>query len=459
MDPTYDLARNFLDIGYQSLPSGAIKTAKYQILDTLGVAMGGSTKAGVQELFKLMRGFGGKRQSSVFLADAKLPVFHAAQVNATMSHALDYDDGQVRAVIHPGCIVIPTTLAVAEYIGKVSGRDCITAIVLGGDLMARMGMAAKYEQGVRSTSGWHGTTIYGVFAAAAITGKLSGFNEDQMVNAFGLAYHQAAGNFQCAIDGALAKRMGPGMAVRDGIMAALMAKAGITGPKNCIEGERGLYNLYHQGGYDRMALMKNLGKTFEGSDLTVKPYPCCRITHACIDATLEIINKNDIKPEQVEAITIYGGRAEYALCTPLEAQIKPASPVAAQFSLPWVVATAIAKRKVTMADFTQEAIKNDNVLQIAQKIKAEIDQGLISTGTESGRVNIVTKERSFTKQVDVPYGDPNNPMPTKSVIDKFLDCAQNSIKPLSEGNSEKIIKLIQDFEEIEDVSNFMQLIS
>jgi 2-methylcitrate dehydratase PrpD len=458
LDPTYDLAQNFIDIKYKDLPLDVIKTAKYQILDTLGVALGGSKTEGVQELIKLLKSFGGKRQSSVFVGDAKLPVFHAAQINASMSHALDYDDGQVRAVIHPGCVIIPTVLAVAEYVGKISGKECITAIVLAGDLMARMGMAAKYEKGIR-TAGWHGTPLYGVFAAAGITGKFLNFNQVQMINAFGLAYHQAAGNLQCTIEGSLAKRMGAGMAVRDGIMSALMAQLDITGPTECIEGKNGLYNQYHRGGYDRQALMQNLGKVFEGADLTVKPYPCCRITHANIDAALELVNEHDIKPDQVKEIVVSGGRAKYNLMTPIEAQSKPANIVSAQFSIPWVVATAIAHRKVTMADFTEEAIKDKDVLMMASKIKAELAPDLITPGIEPGRVKIVTSKGTFNKQVDLPYGDPKNPMPAKVITDKFIDCVKYSIKPIAQNDIIKIIKLIEKFEELEDVKDLIKLVS
>jgi len=458
MDPTYTLAKNLLDTTYERIPSEVVKVTKIEILDSLGVALAGSTGPGVQELFKLLKSYGGKRQSSVIAGNTKLPVFHAAQVNATMTHALDFDDSLLRVAIHPGCIVVPTCLAMAEHVGKISGKECIAAIAVGADLMTRLGLATKYPRGLRVV-GWHFTPLYGVFAAAGIAGKLLGLTQEKMVDALGLAYQQAAGNLQVVVDGALAKRMGPGMATRDGIMAALMAKAGITGAKNCIEGEKGLYRLYHNGGYDRQALLQDLGEKFEGWDLTIKPYPCCRITHACLEATLDLVKQHHITPEQVEEITVYGGEAEYTMmCTPLEIKRKPRNCVDSIASIPWTVATAIVNRGVSMSDFTEEAIKNEKVLKIAEKINAELDPDLIRDGPEPGRVKIVTSDRTYTKQVDYAYGDPKNPLAFDAVLSKFYDCASCSIKPISKENIHHLAESVQKLEELDDVAEIMKLI-
>jgi 2-methylcitrate dehydratase PrpD len=459
MDPTYRLAENLVDTTYEDLPPEVVKVTKIEILDSLGVALAGSTGPGVRELFRLLKGYGGKKQSSVIAADTKLPVFHAAQVNATMIHALDFDDVLLRVSLHPACIVVPTCLAVAEHVGKISGKECIAAIALGVDLMTRLGLATKYPRGLR-VAGWHLTSLYGVFGAAAITGRLLGLNQAKMVDALGLAYHQASGNLQVVVDGALAKRMGPGMAVKDGIMAALMAKAGITGAKNCMEGEKGLYRLYHNGGYDGQALLQHLGKTFEGWDLTIKPHPCCRITHSCVDATLELVKQHHITPEQVREITVYGGEAEYSMmCTPLEIKRKPRNCVDSIASIPWTVATAIVKGRVSMADFTEEAIKNEEVLRMAQKINAELAPDLIRhSGPEPGRVKITTTRGTYTKQVDYAYGDPKNPVTFADVMSKFYDCASHSIKPIPAENIHKLAELVQGLEAADDVAEIMKLI-
>jgi len=457
MDPTYDLAKNVVQTSYDALPTVAVEAAKLQILDTIGVAIAGSNEAGVPELLGILKGLGGRKESSVIAYSTKLPAPHAAQVNATMSHALDYDDDHHDSNTHPGCIVVPTALAMAEAIGKVSGKECIAAIALGGDLLVRIGGATWYEGGVHR-SGWHATTINGVFGATAVAGKMLGLDEDKMVNALGIAYHQAAGNLQCTLDGALTKRIGPGFVTRDGIMSALMAKAGITGAHNCFEGKRSLYNIYHQGGYKRDYLLQDLGKRFLGAELVFKPYPCVRQSHVSIEAALGLVTEHNIKPEEVEGITVFGGKTGYHLCTPLEVRCKPRTVVDAQFSIPWVVSTAIVKREVGIADFTEEAIKNKDVLRVAEKIRVEESPELLSSDGEPIRIKIVTKRGTFTKQVDHAKGDSENPMRAEDIVKKFRDCASYSTKSLSKKTVDSIIESIANIEKLGNVGDVIRLI-
>src|SRR4030043_494145 len=116
----------------------------------------------------------------------------AAQVNGTMIHALDYDDGHQVALVHIGCVAVSTAFAVAERMGRVSGKELITVIALGGDFMARLGLASKPGSSALS-AGWHPTTLFGFLGSAAIAGRIIGLDEEKMINALGLAYHQCGG--------------------------------------------------------------------------------------------------------------------------------------------------------------------------------------------------------------------------------------------------------------------------
>ncbi len=157
----------------------------------------------------------------------KVPTPNAAQVNATMAHSLDFDDVHEDAIMHPGVVAIPTALAMAEYVGGLSGREFFTAIALGTDFICRCGLATRPGESIHPY-GWHLTTLYGYMTAAGVAARIMGMDEDKMTNAFGIAYHQSSGNGQPVKDGALTKRLGPGMAVRGGIASALMAKRGLT---------------------------------------------------------------------------------------------------------------------------------------------------------------------------------------------------------------------------------------
>jgi 2-methylcitrate dehydratase PrpD len=280
-----------------------------------------------------------------------------------------------------------------------------------------------------------------------------------MVNALGIAYHQASGNLQGSEDGALAKRMGPGFAARGGVMAGLMAQRGITGARNCIEGKYGIYNVYQHGAYDRETLLQDMGKEFTGTMLTIKPYPCCRATHAFVDATLALIRKYSIGANQVREITVYAGDGAYRMCTPLEVKANPRTLVDSQFSVPWAVAVAIANKKISMDAFTREAIGDRRILDLSNKIKVERDPSLSHPVSEAGRVKIETNAGTYIKQVDHPRGGPDSNMTYEDVIPKFVDCASYSIKSVPQKTIDRIIQLIANLEEVKDVAQILALLN
>jgi len=475
MDAIYLFAKNFIDINYEDLPKEAVEVTKKQVLDLFGVALAGFTAPGIQELLGIVKEWGGKKESSIILCKQKVPAPMAAQVNATMAHALDYDDVHDAAVLHPGVAIIPACMAVAETKGKVSGTEFITAVVLGVDMICRLTLATwpgydpsspekteKAFQSERVKQGWHLTTLMGYLAAAGAIGKLLGLDEAQLINAFGIAYHQCSGNLQGKIDGAQTKRMGPGFCSRAGIASALMAQKGMTGAKNCLEGKQGFYNMYFQGGYDAKTLTLDLGKHFEGVNVSIKPYPCCRGLHNYIDATLALVKEQNIKAEDVKEIKLFSDEGGYqSLCTPLEVKVKPRTQVDTQFSIPWGVATAIAKRRATIEHFTEAAITSPDILEVASKIGVELDHSLDrSDKIPPAKVELKMKnEQVYSKQVDDPLGSPERPMSFDDCARKFRDCSSYPVKKLPKKRIERLIEMIGQLEQVKDVGEIMKLLS
>jgi 2-methylcitrate dehydratase PrpD len=458
MDAIYDFARNITGTQYEAIPGEAIEAAKKEILDSLATALGGSSQAGIGELVDMVKEWGGREQSTVIAYGLKCPAPNAAQVNGAMIHALDYDDGNPLALVHVGCVAVPTCFAVAERMRKKTGKELITALALGADFVSRLGLASRPGSSLRG-SGWHPTAIYGYFSAAAIAGRLMGLDEERMVNALGIAYHQSAGNGQCVEDGALTKRMGPGLAARGGITAALMAERGITGARNILEGKFGVFNLYHGGDYDAKILTADLGKRFEGMNVTQKPFSCCGFTHPFIEATLNLMSQHGIEAEQVRDITIYGGEAAYGISVPLEVKCAPRNIVDSQFSVPWVVATALVKGKVTLEDFTEEAIKNKDVLKTAQKITAEFVPEMTRHGVGPGRVKIIMKDGAeYTEEVKQHLGSVERPMTFDHCAAKFRDCAASSIKPLNDSTIDRVIDMVGRLESLDDATEIIWLL-
>jgi 2-methylcitrate dehydratase PrpD len=458
MDAIFDFVKNFTRTRYEDIPFPAVEAAKREVLDSLATALGGSSKPGVGELVDMVREWGGSEQSTVIAYGLKCPAPNAAQVNGTMIHALDYDDGHQAALVHIGCVAVSTCFAVAERMGKASGKELITAIALGGDFMARLGLASKPGASALS-AGWHPTTLFGYLGSAAMAGKIMGLDEEKMVNAIGLAYHQCGGAGSGVDDGALAKRMGPGLAARGGITAALMAERGITGERNSLEGRTGLFNVYMGGDYDRKILTADLGKRFEGINIGDKPYPCCGLTHACIDATLALISRHHIDVEQVRDITVYGGQSVYALSQPPEIKCAPRTIIDAQFSVPWVVATALVRGKVTVDDFTDEAIKRQDILKIARKVTARLEPAMNRHGVGPGGVIITMQDGTeYTEAVDHCLGSVERPMTFDDCAVKFRECAACSTRPLPAGTVDKVIEMVARMETLADATDIIRLL-
>jgi len=475
MDAIQLFAKNFIRITYKDLPQDIIEVTKKEVLDFLGVALAGYASPGVKELADLVAEWGGKEESTVIYYKRKVPAPMAAWANATMGHGLDFDDVHDLAVLHPGVAVIPACMAIAERKGKVSGKDFITTVAVGVDMICRLTLATwpGYDPAIPETRnlafqaervkhGWHFTTIMGYLASAGAVGKLLGLDEERMINAFGIAFHQCSGSHQGRDDGAHTKKLGPGFSVRAGVAAALMAQRGITGPKNVLEGHFGLYKMYFQGGYDQETLTADLGKRFEGSKVSFKPYPCCRGIHTSVDATLELVNTKKLKADDIKEIKIFADAGGYQmLCSPLDVKTKPRTPVDAQFSTPWGVATALTRGFVGIEHYTAAAIKSQDILDTAAKITVVLDHGLdTSVKTPSGKVEIKTKTgQVYENQVDYPLGSPEKPMSFEDCVRKFKNCAAYPAPRLSKGQIEKVIELTGRMEHLEDVGEIMKLLT
>ena len=458
-DVVFTLVRNILNIDYNHLPAEAVLATKRSLLDTLGTTLAGSTSEGIDMVHALIYDWGGKKESTMIAFGEKVPALNAAFINATMGHARDYDDSHFLAVAHSGVCVIPAALSVAERRGKTTGKELITAVALGIDLMSRLGISV----GLKSAAhGWHNTSVWGIFGATAACGKILALNEEKMINAMGIAYSQASGNAQCMRDGALTKRMQPGFAAKAAVLSSLLAEKGYTGSRDSLEGESGLFTVYHGGKYDRNLLVAGLGKYFEVCNLKFKAYPSCGLTHNAITAALELANQYNIKPEDVDKITVAVGESIYSMvCLPLETKQNPPGIVHAQFSLPYTVARAFVYRKVCLNDFTPEAIKDPAVLRISQKIKPKwVSELTRQKGFDSVILEVETRAgKKYSKRVDVLKGSLDDPITNEELIDKFEDCASHSVKPIKKQNIDKAAEFILNMDKADDIRDVISLIS
>jgi len=453
-----EFVKHFVKTRYQDLPPAAVEAVKKEILDSLATALGGSTKEGVGELVKMVKEWGGAKQSTVIAYGLKCPAPNAAQVNGTMIHALDYDDGHQTALVHIGCVTVSSSFAAAERMGKISGKEIITAVALGGDFMSRLGLASRPGKNALS-SGWHPTTLFGFLGSAAVAGKIFGLDEEKMINAIGLAYHQCGGAGSGVADGALAKRMGPGLAAKAGVTSALMAERGITGERDALEGKSGIYKVYMGGDYDPRVLTADLGKRWEVVNIGNKPYPCCGLTHACIDAALALRTKHNISFNKISSITVYGGQAVYDLSQPPEIKQNPRTIIDAQFSVPYVVAVALVNGKVMVDDFTEESIKRAEILDVARKVTGKLAPEMNRHGVGPSRVTIKMQDGAeYSEYIEHCLGSVERPMTFEDIVRKFRECAVCAKKPLSSAKVEKVINLVSCLETLSDATEIIRLV-
>src|SRR5262245_12137138 len=337
-DAAWPLAQHVCRTAYVDLPASAVESARRDILDTFGCMLGGSGAPGIDQLFAVISRWGGLPESRVLLRGIRLPAPQTALLNASMGHALDFDDTlDTGGSIHPGVSVLASALAVGDRLGGVSGPDMLLAVALGLDISCRIAFASTLDRG------WQRTSAIGVFGAAAAAGKLIGLTAAQMLHAFGIAYSHAAGNRQCILDGALTKRMQAGQAASAGVFSAVLAQTGFTGAHNIFNGRFGFFELYQPNGHDASLLLQDLGTVFRGEALSYKPYPCGRPLHPAIDAALEARAVLEIaSPDDIESVTIEADpRGHSDQFGGALAKRRPTQVVEAQFAQPFLIATGL----------------------------------------------------------------------------------------------------------------------
>ena len=448
-DPAWALAEHVCGCNLADLPASTRIATCNDILDTFGCLLGGSGEPGIAELVRVVGGWGGSEQSQVMLWQRRLPPPHAAMMNASMAHALDFDDTLDHGgSIHPGASVLAASLAVSDALGGVPGQDLLLAIALGLDVSCRVALASTLDRG------WHRTAAMGVFGAAAAAGKLLGLGVEQMVNALGIAFSQSAGNRQCIVDGALTKRLQAGQAASSGVLAALLAREGFTGAHNVFLGRFGFFQLYQPDGYEAAKLTEDLGRAFRGDELSFKPYACGRPQHAMLDAAIAAREAlrlgTSVDLAAIAEVRVTGPAAMTDEPTFGAAhKRRPTQIVEAQFALPYLIAAAIVHGRVGITEVAD--IHNTRVLDLAARIAG------LPAAQETSEITIRLRDgRTATAKVGPPLGSPANRLSFEQLTMKFAGCARHAVRPLPDDAVHAAIRMIRHLEEVPNVSDLLQ---
>ena len=264
--------------------------------------------------------------------------------------------------------------------------------------------------------------------------------------------------------GASVKGVNNGLAAQAGILSALFADKGFTSGSGFLEPEnkKNLYDLFFGGYYWPWLLTLDLGRVFAGSNTSQKEFPCCHGQHTALGATLGLLKEHNIHAHNVVAVILRVSPLDYVLLgEPLEKKQNPQNSIEAQFSLCWGVASAIVYREVGIRNFSEDALGDTKVREMARKIAA---QPKIELAREAGFTPAVVEIRTkdgmmYTKQLDYPFGSPQNPMSLADIAAKFRYCCRYSAKPISEENQDKVVEMIQRLEEVDDVTEIISLLA
>ena len=455
MDVAEVYAKFAHELSYEKLPTEVIDVTKKLLLDELGVMVVGSDSASVQQLLKPLREWGGKAEAGVLAHGLRLPAHHAALVNGTMGRAFDFDALHEASIVHASAGSVPQCIAISELRGAVSGKEFLTAMALGMEMMIRLGLSFhdSFLHTGRVTSVHH-TTFGGALAGA----KLLKLSPRAIVSALGLAYTQIGGNLQNVVEGTALAQVQQGIAAQTAVLSAVLAASGLEGPERVFQGEFGYFKAYHDGKYAADILTLDLGDEFQVCDISVKYYPSCFCTHYANDAIIKLRDTEHFGAADIESINVRVTQGIYNLvCAPSDAKREPVTTQAALFSLPYTVANAAVHGRVDLEHLTVSSIAEPAVRAMAQKVTTVVDQELErqrGNALGSSVVEVKLKNgRQVEQRCDMVKGHPSNPMSFDDCEEKFWNCIRFSGKPFDRSKLEELVETIRHLEKAEDVSS------
>jgi 2-methylcitrate dehydratase PrpD len=451
---TEKVAQFIAETRYEHLPEEAVHIAKKAVVDWIGVTIAGSNEpvAGiVSEQVRRMRAVG---EAGVICKGFQTSADLAAWVNGAESHALDYDDIFANAAgfnFHPTVTLLSAVLALGEKI-KASGREILAAYVVGIETETRIGGAmGRYA----SETGWHPTPVVGTIGAAAACANILRLNIAQARMALGIASSLAGGLLQNF--GTMTKPLHAGNSARNGVVAALLAQNGFTGNESVMEGNLGFCSMFSGGKVSGIENKEqDLGKAWRiiSPGMSLKPYPCCRSTHSSIDASLYLRNVKGMDVRQVVKIICKTSPQHPKLAR----FHRPKSGYEGKFSIPYCIAAALLRGKVLLEDFTEEKVADREAQALLSKVEFEYPQEYKENPMSLAGEVVVTLANGaeYSRKIDEPKGDAQNPMTDEEASAKFADCARLF---LPQKEIEKLLGMINKLESLGHISELMKAIT
>jgi 2-methylcitrate dehydratase len=447
-----ELASWAAGVRFADLSEEAIVQCKRFLLDSLGCALGGYRQHDVRIALAVLDEIAGHGPATVIGSGATLDVVSASLANALMVRVMDYNDIYWQQdPSHPSDI-IPAAMACAERAAG-DGRELAVGIAIGHEIEMRLCEAAF--PGIRER-GWHHATLT-AFASPAVAGRMLHLPAEQIQHAIGISgsRHATLGAVTAGKLTMMKNTVDP-LATQSGVLAALLAERGYSGPEHVLDGKEGLTHCLGPD-WKLDVLTEGLGESWRITRCGMKAFPTEALTHAPISAVLQLVRDHDLAPEQVRKVHIRSlARAADILADP--SKYDPWTKETADHSLPYVIAAAIADRQVTPLQFTDEKIADPRIRAQLRKVEVVADPEVERLFPRLQRVvvMIVTSDgRELTMQLDYPKGDPRNPLTDKEIEEKFEALAEGVLSPAAQ---ERVKDAVWNLEKLGSVTELMQLL-
>jgi 2-methylcitrate dehydratase PrpD len=442
------------------LPEGLREDVARRVLDLLGNSLAATDQVSASAVTAVVRGWGGPPDATAIGTGMRVPAAAAALVNGTLAHSLDFDDTHLPSVLHPSSSVVPAALAVAEATGA-TGAALLDAAGVGVEVTVRLGMGG-YDERLGNSEfferGQHATSICGAVGAAVAAAMVGGLDRDGIAHAAGIAASMGAGLLEANRTGGTVKRVHCGWAAHSGVVAADLARHGLTGPPTVVEGRFGFLHAFCGQRADVDAVVDRLGEHWELPGIFFKPYPCNHFTHAGIDAALRL-RAQGVRPADVASIELGAPTAVLrTIGEPPAEKARPRSGYHAAFSGPYTVAAALTGGSglgVFHEDFTDAAAADPERLRLAALVRCVPDARCdeIFPHQFPAVLRITTTDGvTHEARVDVNRGGPDNPLSSEELAEKFR---LNARRVLDDAAARAVAEAALDLPAATDVTALM----
>ncbi len=448
-DETRQLAKFLAELTYEQIPARVRTRAIHLMIDQLGVQIGCSEMPWAKNIRTVYSRSGGKPEATVVRYGDRLPVDAAAFINSTFGHSFEYDDANTLSHGHAGAEILPALIAIAER-DHISGKELLTTFVAAYELRGRLGWALAPDLNVRG--GPQYSVTCGPFAAAAGVARLLQMDVEGIRHAIAIAGCFSGGLAQYDHGGGSCKRIFTAISADSGIQAALMAREGITGPDEILEGAHGLLNIYSENHKPHL-LAAELGQKWTIEQSVFKPYCCCAVIHPAIDGMRKLVVEHGLTADNIESVDVgyTGASYEHAAIT------LPKDLLGMQFSTGYSLALTVLKERNTPKQYTEAALADPAVRALAAKVKVHKDDSLAQyyEGHRPARVKVRTGSGAVHETLIIDAkGTAAVPFSKEDVDEKFRSQA---VDVIGAAGCDKALQALHNVESLADMATLMPL--